>query len=223
MACKGEDLTGKRFGRLVVLEKTKEKEFSAYLWRCRCDCGNEKLVTGPKLMHGLVKSCGCLLDEKLKRDIIGRREGHLTAIRRTEKRDKDHNTIWVWRCDCGAEIERSRRSVMGNYKTIPMCPKCQEQKEKAHMEKMRQSIDTFETGCSQKVASYIREGKPNANNSSGVRGVSWHKGRKKWCARIEVDKKTKCLGYFSSIKDAARAREEAIAQIYGTEDEKPEK
>lgn len=91
------------------------------------------------------------------------------------------------------------------------------------MEKMRQSIDLFETGCSQKVASYIREGKPNSNNSSGVRGVSWHKGRKKWCARIEVDKKTKCLGYFSSIKDAARAREEAIAQIYGTEDEKTEK
>lgn len=91
------------------------------------------------------------------------------------------------------------------------------------MEEKRSKIERFETGCAKKIAENIRAGKPNANNSSGVRGVSWKKDTKKWWARIEIDGKTRSLGYYTSLEDAARARAEAIARIYGTEDEKTEK
>lgn len=104
-----------------------------------------------------------------------------------------------------------------------MCPKCLEQKNKVTMEKIRSKIEKFETGCSKKIAENIRAGKPDANNSSGVRGVSWKKDTKKWWARIEIDGKTRSLGYYTSLEDAARARAEAIARIYGTEDENTEK
>lgn len=56
----GEDLTGKRYGLLSVIYKTKQNDGRAYYWKCVCECGNEKLATSGNLKHGLVKSCGCL-------------------------------------------------------------------------------------------------------------------------------------------------------------------
>lgn len=57
------DLTGGRFGRLVVLEEAPSRNYQRY-WVCRCDCGN---ITKPILMSslrgGATKSCGCLQKE----------------------------------------------------------------------------------------------------------------------------------------------------------------
>lgn len=48
-------------------------------------------------------------------------------------------------------------------------------------------------------------------NTSGVRGVSWHKQRCKWTARIRVSGAYKSLGLFKTIKEAGAAYEEARA------------
>ena len=57
------DLTGKRFGRLVVLERVEnrvtENGSSTTMWRCRCDCGNIVDVHGGNLRSGHTRSCGC--------------------------------------------------------------------------------------------------------------------------------------------------------------------
>lgn len=58
MGKKGEDLTGKRFGRLTVLEEAGTT--NGRRWLCRCDCGEEKIVYGNSLKRGTTKSCGCL-------------------------------------------------------------------------------------------------------------------------------------------------------------------
>jgi hypothetical protein len=55
------DLTGKRFGRLVVLALHAEK--SRFGWVCRCDCGGERIVRGSDLIRGMSKSCNCLRKE----------------------------------------------------------------------------------------------------------------------------------------------------------------
>ena len=61
-------LTGQRFGRLIVLEKTSKPENSnkrcAY-WKCLCDCGQIKVVSSQSLRDGSTKRCGCLLEEYL--------------------------------------------------------------------------------------------------------------------------------------------------------------
>lgn len=63
----GIDISGQRFGRLIVLEKVKNEKEKAHelKWRCLCDCGNEKIVIGCKLRNGTTKSCGCLWRENL--------------------------------------------------------------------------------------------------------------------------------------------------------------
>lgn len=55
------DLTGKRFGRLVVRE-IKERKSPIY-WVCNCDCGGTNIVQGGHLKNGNVKSCGCIAKE----------------------------------------------------------------------------------------------------------------------------------------------------------------
>lgn len=63
-----EDLTGKVFNRLTVLEQvddhiTKSGDRRAY-WKCICECGNITFSTGKLLKNGDKQSCGCLMKEK---------------------------------------------------------------------------------------------------------------------------------------------------------------
>lgn len=56
------DLTGQRFGRLVVLNETENKN-GRTRWNCLCDCGNYYETTTKTLRNGTCKSCGCYRNE----------------------------------------------------------------------------------------------------------------------------------------------------------------
>lgn len=58
------DLTGQRFGRLVVIERCGSDKRKHAMWRCRCDCGREAVVQGSCLISR-TRSCGCLQKEAL--------------------------------------------------------------------------------------------------------------------------------------------------------------
>lgn len=53
------DLTGKRFGKLTVIEKHNQDKWGGWNWLCKCDCGNESIVSGGHLRGMKAKSCGC--------------------------------------------------------------------------------------------------------------------------------------------------------------------
>lgn len=58
-----EDLTGKKYGKLTVIKFIERKDTS-YYWLCKCECGNEKIVTASNLKKGSYKRCGCLREEQ---------------------------------------------------------------------------------------------------------------------------------------------------------------
>lgn len=60
-----KDLKGKVFGKLTVLEKdnTVERKDGRVYWKCRCECGNIKIIRGKELLNGYTKSCGCLVSQ----------------------------------------------------------------------------------------------------------------------------------------------------------------
>lgn len=70
------DLTGQRFGRLLVkcLSHIDKQRHSN--WSCLCDCGESKVVTRGNLKKGNVKSCGCLFGEG-----NNRKHGHRTKAK----------------------------------------------------------------------------------------------------------------------------------------------
>ena len=60
------DILGKRFGRLLVIDTSPKRQNGKACWVCRCDCGNEKTISGSTLRQGYSNSCGCLKQESDK-------------------------------------------------------------------------------------------------------------------------------------------------------------
>ena len=61
---RGGDLTGRRFGKLVVIEEdgfvTDSYNKRHRLWKCQCDCGNICSIQHQYLAYGDTNSCGCI-------------------------------------------------------------------------------------------------------------------------------------------------------------------
>lgn len=58
------DITGNRYGKLVVIERADSIVPGVTVWKCLCDCGNYTVVRGGNLKSGAVKSCGCTHHQK---------------------------------------------------------------------------------------------------------------------------------------------------------------
>ncbi len=68
-------------------------------------------------------------------------------------------------------------------------------------------------------AATARENRGNTrapkNNTTGVKGVHYYKNRGKWTAYVARNRRTKCLGYFDTIEEAAAARRAAAKLVFG--------
>lgn len=61
------DLTGQRFGRLVVVGRSESKNRNSS-WLCKCGCGNQTVVSAPNLKSGKTRTCGCgMVESTIKR------------------------------------------------------------------------------------------------------------------------------------------------------------
>lgn len=61
------DLTGSKFHRWTVLCRSEIRKNNKVVWECKCECGNEGLVTSYELTKGRSKSCGCLTSDVMKK------------------------------------------------------------------------------------------------------------------------------------------------------------
>lgn len=57
-------LAGKRFMRLRVIARAGSNKHGFSIWKCICDCGNERVVAAGALLRGDTKSCGCLRSDR---------------------------------------------------------------------------------------------------------------------------------------------------------------
>ena len=106
------DLTGKRFGKLVVKEYLGNR-----MWLCQCDCGNTKAINGSGLNGGRTSSCGCIRSKNL----VGQRFGRLLVLEKTNKKDKHGTTYYKCKCDCGKEIETLSTLLTSGHKLSCNC------------------------------------------------------------------------------------------------------
>ena len=177
---KMNDLTNQRFEMLTALYPIKERKDKCVQWMCRCDCGAMKAIPSTDLTRHRVKSCGCL-QHRIK-DITGEKRGHLTALRYTGKQDDRGRAIYEWQCDCGNVITRSVMGTTRNDSAI-LCPECQRRVKSNQINRVRENRQVEEaTGLTRRYISNLINGVLTARNTSGVRGVYWHEGHKRWVA-----------------------------------------
>jgi hypothetical protein len=60
-----KDLIGKKFGKLLVIERDDNDSTGAAKFLCKCDCGNEKVIRSHDLIRGKTISCGCYHKEAI--------------------------------------------------------------------------------------------------------------------------------------------------------------
>ena len=96
-----KDLTGQRFGKLVVVKHDDSSTTRHPKWICQCDCGNTKSIHAPALISGLTRSCGCLrretLDSKTRLHHIWKQMRH-RALKHTSKSEY-HFDRGITMCD----------------------------------------------------------------------------------------------------------------------------
>ena len=105
-----EDLTGRRFGKLVVREFYDISENRSSRWVCDCDCGNTIVVQRNRLTTGSRTSCGC--KQREIDDLTGKKFGKLTVLGLNHK-DARGKTYWLCECDCGNQTITGRNHLIG--------------------------------------------------------------------------------------------------------------
>lgn len=97
-----DNLLGKRFGRLVVIERASTEHVSTR-WKCKCDCGNEVIVLAENLKTGHTTSCGCYRKEFKPRLKHGLKHTRIYAVWEKLKA----------RCSCSTNPSYSRYGGRG--------------------------------------------------------------------------------------------------------------
>lgn len=205
------DLTGKRFGKLTVIQRVQNKG-NKVNWLCQCDCGNTTIVQGSNLKNGHIRSCGCLISETNTKH--GKWNSRIYRIYHAMKQRcynsssehydcyggrgisicpewlHDFQAFYNWAMSHGYSDELSidRIDVNGNY-------------EPGNCRWAEPSLQTFNQ-------------RTRKNNHSGMVGVSLRKDTGKYQAYISKKGKRQMLGCFDTLEEAIAARKQAEQELY---------
>lgn len=183
--------TGKRYGKLVVLKEYKEGKWP--MCTCQCDCGKVVEVRRDSLISGNTTSCGCSRHE----DLTGQRFGKLTAL--SYEGYKSRAALWRCRCDCDKEIVTlASRLKSGNTRSCGC------------------AVDVTKTLQDRVEGTRLGSISPSrkARGTSGVKGVSWNRRRKKWEAYIQFKGHLYHLGLYDTLDAATEVRRNAEEKYF---------
>lgn len=217
---KFKDITGKVFGRLTVIEPTKQRQHGAVIWKCKCQCGNDEVYASrANLEQGYTSSCGCLKSEIVSKisketkpkDIKGQKFGRLTALESTDKRDNGY-VVWQCICECDNETYVNIHNLVSGNTLSCGCLNSEIAKENAVKNISKHKENNYVAGTR---LDFIKSNKPNKNNTTGYKGVYLRKKDGKYTAQIEFQGKRYFLGSYNTKEEAAEVRKEAEQKLYG--------
>lgn len=203
------DLTNLKVGRLTAISKAGKSKTGRILWKCKCSCGNIKIVHGESLRNGNTKSCGCLHIESNKK-LFTTHGGY---------RYPEHH-IW------SAMLQRCINANNKYYeyyggRGITVCKRWfkfanfisdmgRRPNKKLTLERVNNKKGYRPDNCIWATRTQqARNQRISKTNTSGVKGVGWNKPLQKWVATITVNYRNIHLGYFIDINNAIDARKTA--------------
>ena len=198
-----QDLTGKRFGKLVILGTTEKRKSGAVVWQCKCECGNFCEKTTGELNAGFATSCGCSWRQSSGQE--GQRYGRLVAMRPTKERSAK-SVVWECKCDCGDMVMVRSTMLTSGHTTSCGCIKKEIDEQRDFKKILTYTDDT----CIEFVKD-IGKARSSTSTDTGVRGVILKDG--KYQAQITFQKKRYYLGRFTRLEDAVKVRKQAEERI----------
>ena len=93
---KTDDMIGKKFGRWSILEAMDSDHHGIMLYKCRCDCGTERVVHGNQIRLGKSLSCGCVSLEKSRARIGPKHPNWNPNYGEAERKRIDRNSTRWW-------------------------------------------------------------------------------------------------------------------------------
>ena len=225
-------MTGQRFGRLVVLERTDDYILDSgkrkTMWRCFCECGNIVVVRGESLKRGITLSCGCykservrdahvskvipnnfLIDGKIVKVILPNTGNEMICELEDWEKLKDRK--WF---ETEKGYAKTRITKKGKKKIYSFHREIVGAKENEILDHINQNrldnrrenlrIETLSMNCFNR----------KCKNESGYNGVTKYKDGK-WKANIVINYKNIYLGIFDDLESAINARKKAEIKYRG--------
>ena len=215
------DLTGKRFGRIVVCSSTKERYHGVVVWKCLCDCGETGSYDTRSLNKGTRKSCdSCIEKPRVVQLVPTIYNLGINDVKEDLKIGSPlHEKYLIWRGII------ARVSNIKRYENTNICTEwlrfsnflCWVDKQTFKGKDLdKDLLSDNQKLYSPKTCCFLP---PNINsfivgcgNKTHSEGVSWRKKEQKYCARITdpfvksksnpTKNKRVWLGYYEDVPSA---------------------
>lgn len=229
-----EDLTGRTFERLTVLQQTDDyidpqgRHFAKWLCKCSCEDENIIAVVGSDLKRGNTTSCGCYQKERARNDhkkynlfsnklcdeygeyYIGYASNTGTKFY-VDAEDLSKIKDYCWRELVRIDTCQLRTTIDGYSVTMHQLLGFSNydhiDRNELNNRKHNLRVCTQQENC--------RNRSLMSNNTSGITGVSWNTQANKWRAYIKTSEDNIYLGSFSDKNDAIIARLKAEQTYFG--------
>lgn len=223
-----EDLTGRAFGRWLVLGQAedyvdKNGNHSA-MWRCKCSCdnGTEKNVSQRNLKSGKSQSCGCLHNEMMSKNFSTHK---MTGSR----------LYYIWKgMKARCYIESHSRYEQYGARGITVCDEWRDDFkafsdwaiENGYDENALRNECTLERKdvngnyspencCWANATTQCINQNLRKDNKTGIKGINWDKQSHRWQAQLQINKKKVLNEFFDNFDDAVKARKDAERKYFG--------
>lgn len=225
------DLTGQRFGKIIVIKRAydhKKNDRYCY-WLCQCDCGKEKIIKGKNLRNGSTKSCGCIFrDEEYLNSNSGIFKNTYNTydlsgeygIGYTSKGEKfyfdleDYDKIKDY-CWCMSDKKKYVSNSRFGIRMHRLIMDCNDENLVVdHINHITYDNRKENLRICTQSQNGMNKSRP-INNTSGYAGITYDYSENKWRARLGVGGKTINIGRFKTIEEAIKARKEAENKYFG--------
>ncbi len=192
------DLTDMRFEHLLVVARAGSYSDGSALWRCLCDCGQETVAVSSLLRKGSTKSCGCVTRARNAIPLTGDRLRQLLIY---------DPASGLFECVDGTLSSAHRLAwlyMTGAWPTGQIDHINGDPRDNRWLN-LRQ-VNQSQNNANSKLSS---------RNTTGHKGVTFHKKAKKWMAQISYRGKPMYLGLYDTMEEAAEARRAKATHLFG--------
>lgn len=221
MVRKTEDLTGRIFSRLKVIDffgfKERPDGSRKSAWNCECECGNKVVVESANLKCGHSKSCGCLkVDQNYRHGWNDTPE--YDVFRGMQQRCYNPKTNKFEKYGgrgigiCDRWLEPDGVGILNFIEDMGPRPSLNHTIERVNVDG-----DYCPENCiwTDDLSLQAFNQNKRTNNTSGRTGVQFFKRTGRWVAGIDCRGERIHLGYFDTFEEACAAREAAELKYFG--------